>query len=449
MRGVRRALVLLLACAGGARAQAPVAADPVFPLHTDGTRLVDSAGREFRVVGDAAWTIMVGLTASEAGDYLSARRAAGFNTVLVEMVERGHAGPADRDGNLPFPADTPFRNPSPAYFRHVRAVLDLARAQGFLVLLSPAYVGYRCDPKNWCDALRRASIADLEAWGRAVGELTAGLPNIIWVHGGDVDARTYGVTDRVEAVYRGIAAVQPAALHTAHCSRNFSAIDCYERLGLDINTTYSDCELTPHFVRLDRLRAPAMPSIYIEGRYEEERSTPLCVRSQLWWSFLGGSVGHVFGNKRIWRFDPDWRDALATPGTRSMTVASRLLARLDGSEVLEPVGPAATPLRVSRGPSAARRLATWPVPLGLAWATLTAADDRVPVAGSTRTTVAYLPWPTRFEYWGHHPVRCWIHPVTGAIRAAAGDPATLSSPDRGDWLFVAEASTRVCSGDQL
>lgn len=438
--------ILLLALVHGHGDPARAAPSP-FPLRVEGHRLLDTSGRDFHVLGDAAWTIMVGLTLEEADAYLATRQAAGFNTVLVEMVERGHAGPADRDGNLPFPAATPFRNPSEAYFRHVRAVLELAQARDFLVLLSPAYVGYRCDTKNWCEDLRRTPLADLEAWGRSVGQLTVGLPNILWVHGGDVDARTYGVTQQVEAVYRGIDAALSGALHTAHCSRNFSALDCYEQLGLDVNTTYSDCELTPDMVRLDRIRAPSMPSIYIEGRYEEEKSTPVCVRSQLWWSFLGGSVGHVFGNKRIWRFDPDWRDALDTPGARAMSVAAWLLGRLDKGELLVPVATREV-LDVSRGASALRRLAAWPVPLGVAWDTFRTDDDRIPVASSERATVAYLPYATRFDYRGPHPVRCWIHPVTGAVTPLVAAAAGLDSPGSGDWLFVAEDAVRLCRARQ-
>jgi len=438
---VRFVLLLGFLLAGdvGAAGGAP------FPLRADGTRLVGADGRDFHVVGDAAWTLIVSLTLDEAEAYLEARKAAGFNTILVELVERGHAGPADRNGNLPFPEERPFTAPSPAYFRHARAVLDLALEHGFLVLLAPAYVGYRCDPKNWCDELRRTPDADLEAYGRYVGGLLAGYPNLVWVHGGDVDARTYGVLGKVEAVYRGIAAVLPGALHTGHCSRNFSAIDCYERPWLNVNTTYSDCELTPAKVHLDRLRAPALPSIYIEGSYEEEKSTPLCVRSQLWWSYLGGSVGHVFGNKRIWQFEPDWRSALDTPGTRAMTVASGLLDRLrDAGEHLEPVPSGESPVRVDPLASAWYRWWEWSYPRSLAWTTAVNRGDEVPVAASATTTVAYLPYATRFAYVGGHGVLCWVEPRTGEALPLEDDVTAIRTPDAGDWLFVAEAAPRLC-----
>lgn len=449
------AMKVLLACllAGNlalSPARAAGEAGARFPLTVLGSRLIDARGQEFRVIGDAPWTMIVALTPEEADSYLAARKAAGFNTILVELVERSHVGPRDRNGNLPFPGDSPFTAPSEEYFQHAQAILDLALKHDFLVLLSHAYLGYRCGKNGWCNEMLRASDADLEAYGRYVGTLLARYPNLIWVHGGDVDARIYKVMGKVEAVYRGVAAALPGAMHTAHCSRNFSAIDCYDRPWLTVNTTYSDCEQTPVRVILDRRRAADMPSIYIEGRYEEEKSTPVCIRSQLWWSYLGGSVGHVFGNKRIWLFEPDWRDALDTPGARAMTVASKLLARLQvSSDELVPQSLADSPLHVDIVATAWARAREMAYPRKLAWATVVDRPVEIPVAGSARATVAYLPYRTRFSYSGAGDVLCWIDSETGVIRPVTDDASAIESPSAEDWLFVAEKGERICAGNSL
>lgn len=426
---------------------ASVAADSRFPLRAEGNRLVDAQGRDFHVVGDAPWTLLVGLTLEEADEYLASRQAAGFNTILVELVERSHAGPRNRQGDAPFPEATPFSALSPEYVRHAQAVMDLALKHQFLVLMSHAYLGYRCRPdQGWCNEMLRTPDGALEVYGRQVGAAFARYPNLIWVHGGDVDATSYQAMPKVEAVYRGINAVLPGALHTAHCSRNLSAVDCYMRPWLNVNTTYSDCELTPARVTLDRSRAARMPSIYIEGRYEEEKSTPLCVRSQLWWSYLGGSVGHVFGNKRIWLFEPDWRDALDTPGTRAMSVASRLLDDLRAAnDELVPVPLAESALRPDVWWSAWERAGASSASLKLAWTTLVDRPDEIPVAVSANTTVAYLPHATRFSYARKSAARCWVDPRTGAILPIAVDGEDLSSPDAQDWVFVAETAPRICA----
>lgn len=432
------------ASADGAAASGAGVAGTRFPLHVDGQRLVDAGGRDFRIIGDAPWTLIVALTLDEARDYLAARKAQGFNTILVELIEPKFSGPRDRAGDLPFPKGRPFEDPSPAYFAHARAVIDLALKDDFLVLLAPAYLGYNCGSEGYCRQMLATPDATLQAYGKYVASQFADVPNLIWVEGGDVDARRYGAMGKVEAVYRGIHAVLPDALHTAHCARNFSAVDCYDQAWLDVNSTYSDCEQTPAKIRLDRQRVADRPSIYIEGRYEEEQSTLLCVRSQLWWSMLGGSVGHVFGNKRIWRFEPDWRQALDTPGARAMTAASTLFARLaQAGQRPVAVDLADSPIEVERLATAWDRLADADPSPSLALAAITGSEQEIPVAESPDATIAYLPYPATIRYRGKFQALCWIDPRTGAVKPADRDEA-LESPDDRDWLFVAEKTGSLC-----
>ena len=62
-----------------------------------------------------------------------------------------------------------------------------------------------------------------------------------------------------------------------------------------------------------------MPFFYIEGTYENEGASDVCLRSQAYWSILGGSSGHVFGNNPIWAFTgPAWQQALNSTGAQSM-----------------------------------------------------------------------------------------------------------------------------------
>jgi len=415
-----------------------------FPLHTDGQRLVDADGEDFRIIGDAPWTLIVALTLDEARDYLIARQAQGFNTILVELIEPEFSGPRDRAGDLPFPEGRPFEDPSPAYFAHARAVIELALDHHFLVLLAPAYLGYDCGREGYCRQMLETPDATLEAYGRYVARLLADYPNLIWVHGGDVAAGRHGAMGKVEAVYQGINAVLPNALHTAHCARNLSAVDCYDRPWLTVNSTYSDCEQTPEKIRLDRRRVPGRPSIYIEGRYEEEQSSPLCVRSQLWWSMLGGSVGHVFGNKRIWRFEPDWREALDTPGARAMTVASNLFARLaQAGQRPVAVDPDDAPIEVERLATSWDRLVGADPSPRQALAAITGSGQEIPVARSTGTTLAYLPEPATIRYTGRWQTVCWIDPRDGTVTMADRTRA-LQSPGTGDSLFVAERVPDLC-----
>jgi hypothetical protein len=395
-----------------------------FPLHVEGQQLFDSEGQKFVVLGDAAWTLIVALPLEAADTYLSVRKAQGFNTLLVELVEPEFSGPQNRYGDVPFPVGAEFTELSSEYFARAKSVLDLAAKQGFLVLLTPAYLGWQCGENGWCQQMLRTPDALLESYGRAIGSLLAEYPNIVWVHGGDVDPNLYQARTKVEAVYRGIASAVPTALHTAHCSRNLSAVDCYDWSWLSMNTTYSDCNQTPALIRKDQQRVTRMPSLYIEGRYEEEGATDLCLRSQMWWSFLGGSIGHVFGNKRIWRFESDWQKALDTNGARAMTVASKLLAKLQvtSRELNE------TAIRLNTWATALLRLSKPPSQLGEVWSGLAGSALEIPVASSATSTIAYLPYPTSLSYSRSGDTLCWVDPRSGAITSSL--TSVRNSPSR-------------------
>ncbi len=131
-------LALLLVLCGGASGSSACQLGAVqFPLRLDpdGRRLEDVLGRPFLVNGDSAWSLMVMLTKPQVESYFDDRRQKGFNSVLVNLIERGYGGPANTDGQLPFvPADD-YTAPNEAYFAHADRVIDEAAERDMLVLL--------------------------------------------------------------------------------------------------------------------------------------------------------------------------------------------------------------------------------------------------------------------------------------------------------------------------
>jgi uncharacterized protein DUF4038/collagenase-like protein with putative collagen-binding domain len=297
-----------------------------FPLHVsaDERNLEDGRGRDFRINGDAAWSLMVQLDKADAQAYLEDRRQRGFNTVLVNLIERGHGGPENAEGQAPFLRDSDFTMPNSAYFDHAAWVLDRAAERGILVLLAPAYLGVGCGSEGWCDQMLSQSVDAMRSYGRFLGNRFRGYTNIIWVNGGDTNASSHHAESYVDAIALGIREISPGQLQTAHCSRNNSAIECYPEPWLDVNTTYSDCSRTLGATQDDWQRVPPRVFFYIEGRYENEGADIGCLIDQHAWSVLGGSSGHVFGNGPIWPFEPGWQRDLDSPGTEAMRNLSRL-----------------------------------------------------------------------------------------------------------------------------
>src|SRR4029078_12547407 len=92
------------------------------------------------------------LRSADVASCCDERRAKGFNTLLLEFVERTPDHPAGMptlDGQSPFTKTLPgstipdFTALNDAYFAHVDEVVSLAGARGFLVLFTAAYLGYQ------------------------------------------------------------------------------------------------------------------------------------------------------------------------------------------------------------------------------------------------------------------------------------------------------------------
>jgi hypothetical protein len=328
-RSFRGALapILWLACGVAAGAtRADVLGDVEYPLRVsqDDRRLEDILGRPFLVNGDAAWSLMVVPTEQEAEAYLENRRQKGFNAVLVNLIERGFGGPEDAAGNPPFLTPNDFTTPNEAYFAHADRVIDMAAAKGMLVLLTPAYLGIQCGSQGWCEQMLDQPVSAMTTYGRYLGNRYRSRRNILWVHGGDTPSIPHGVDGHVNAIANGIREMDQGALHTGHCSRQNSAIECYDEPWLDVNTTYSNCDATLTRTLDDYERIPTQAFFYIEGRYESDPGDLGCVIDQEAWAVLGGASGHVFGNNPIWRFGDGWQDELDSVGAKAMAHLSDL-----------------------------------------------------------------------------------------------------------------------------
>jgi hypothetical protein len=315
-----------------------------FPLTVEpGKRyLVDSAGTPFLIQGDTAWSLIAELTREEVDRYVADRRARGFNTILVSLIEYHYArhAPANAYGERPFrswpvaalasldvllPVSlfTDYGAPNEAYFDHADWVLRRAAEEGFLVLLTPSYIG--CCSDGWYRAMVANGVDQLSDYGEYLGRRYRDFTNILWVHAGDGDPPR---KDLVSAIAEGIQRYDPRALHTAHGAPDSAVADYWAGAGwLDINNVYTYGPVyeraLAQYARRDR-----MPFFLIESAYENEHgAAEQRLRTQAYQAVLSGAAGQVFGNNPIWHFDGPgvyaapigWREALDSRGAQSMT----------------------------------------------------------------------------------------------------------------------------------
>src|SRR5262249_1827675 len=119
--------------------------------------------------------------------YLDDRRRRGFNAILVNLIEHKFCSqpPRTRAGLAPFGKPDRFVAPNPAYFDFAEQVVRKADAQGIVVFLCPAYLGYDGGDEGWFQEIRAGGRQALHDYGRFIGERFRSHPNIIWTIGGD------------------------------------------------------------------------------------------------------------------------------------------------------------------------------------------------------------------------------------------------------------------------
>lgn len=310
-----------------------------FPLRADATKryLLDSDDRPFLLNGDTAWSLIAQLTLEGADKYLADRQARGFNAILVNLIEHKFSAhpPRNAYGHTPFHEPGNFSTPNDAYFDHALRVVLAAERRGLLVLMTPAYLGFRGGDQGWYQEMVASPLANLGHYGRYLGRRFRSAPNVLWVNGGDFDPPAREVTREVA---QGIRELDPDSLMTAHGAEGTPAAARWgSEAWLDIDTVYT---YEPVFEPCLRRRDAALgrrPFMLIESRYEGEADgTEQRIRAQAYGALLAGAAGHVFGNNPLWTFGAEgvfpaamrWEQALASPGGRSMTHLRSLFERL-------------------------------------------------------------------------------------------------------------------------
>jgi hypothetical protein len=395
---------------------------PRYPLtiSPNRRRLLDADRQPLLIQGDAAWSLIANLEYADAVHYLDDRRGRGFNTFIVNLVEHCYSRnpPCDLAGREPFEKPGDIGTPSDHYFDAAERVLAACAERGMLVILAPAYVGYRRDRgpgisphlDGWHDEIIATGPAGCRRYGEYLGRRFSRFTNIIWCIGGDwhPDDTRPGL----DAIAAGLRSAGITTLFTAHPHPEFSPIDSYPGADwLDLNVTYT-YGIVHRALLGDWQRDPPWPFFLIESTYEgEHNASEQQIRRQAYWSVLCGGNGHCMGNFPIWSFWEGWKTALDQAGSQAMARWGRFFRALPWSELVPDLG-----LRlVSSGLGEAR---------GLDRVTAAMTDDG-------RLAVAYLPVHRPIEIQlsalsGGRVIIEWFEPATGR-RVPGGTMVTEGS----------------------
>jgi hypothetical protein len=406
-----------------------------FPLSisADRRRLLDADGLPFLVQGDAAWSLIANLTYDDAIHYLDDRRAKGFNTVLVNLVEHLFSDdpPRDRAGHEPFTTPGDMGTPNDAYFEAAERVLDACAERDLLVILAPTYLGYRHERPGlsphldgWHDEIVATGPEGCRLYGEYLGRRFGRFSNLMWCIGGDWHASN--VRASLDAAAAGLRSTGVRGLFTAHVHPETSPVDAFVGSDwLDVNVTYTYGIVHRELLR-DWGREPVWPFFLIESTYEgEHNASALQVRRQAWWSVLCGGNGHIMGNHPIWSFGKGWEEALDLPASEMMARWGAFFRAVPWADLL----PDVDHLIATGGLGEARGL------------------DRATAAATAERRIAVIYTPTQRpievqlgELAGPRVRASWFEPATGRTSAAgvleASGAAWFTPPFTTDGALV-------------
>ena len=319
---------LLMSCGGGEESTPATLYSYPLTVASAGRHVVDQNGKPFLLVGDAAWSLFVNLSKSDADFYLENRKQLGFTGVIVNLIEHLFAAnaPQNLHGVAPFTGQAFTTTPNDAYFAHVDYIIKSAAAKGIVILLFPVYLGANCGSQGWCAEVEAATISDMRGWGQYVGNRYKDADNIIWVIGGDTDPSP--VREKVQAVVDGIRSADSRHLFTAHNDLDQMAVTPWPGAAwLNVNNVYTASFTLYESILSARSNSPSKPVFLVESRYENAGlPTPQELRAQSYWTLLSGGFGHVFGNCPLWGFgfagqfctSTDWKAELNNVGSLNM-----------------------------------------------------------------------------------------------------------------------------------
>jgi len=418
----------------GARFPAGVSADDRY--------FIDQAGEPWFGLGDTAWSLIGQLGPRDVDRYLDDRAARGFNLVLANVLEHYYSdnAPNNYRDDSPF-TGTPFRSaPNEAYWRHVDYVVEAARMRGITVLLCPAYLGSRTE-EGWSEEVANASNEDVAEFGAFLRDRYGDFPNIMWLIGHD---RAPDDTERtrMEAL---AAELPPNDLVGLGASPSADVLGTPPwsptTIAPDFETVYAYEDMPVVDTGRGWAMSPTRPVMFLEGQYEQERSTvpgDALLRRQEYGAFVAGAAAVLFGNNPIWHFESvplyefegTWQDNLASLGTGDAQHLGELVRTLPWWEMQPDT---AGDLLVDGDPEgnlAARYAGSH--------ALVYVPTARIVVLDMGRLTAAGRVEMRRFDPRSHDSELVGTYPAEGLVAVRPSGPNAAGDDD---WVYVLSPAT--------
>jgi hypothetical protein len=298
----------------------------VYPLKVsaNGRYLVDQSGTPVFWLGTTQWQLVRNHTLDEARLILQKTASHGFSFAQVMLLGPGDGTSpnvgrqANVEGELPWLGGNPL-TPNEAYFRHVDAVIDIARQENVVISLTVFHQHQQ----------QIITVANARRWARWIAQRYRNVPNIVW------STTPHAVPEFVPVLRELMAGLREGdeGAHLITCKPDpgpYSSSFLHAAPELDFNSiqTWTWVERIYPLVTGDYNLEPVKPVLMAEGAYEEGPEydftvTPLWVRRQAYYSYLAGAH-HTYGHNDSWRGNPTWPQSLDAPGAVQLGLLRRI-----------------------------------------------------------------------------------------------------------------------------
>ena len=321
-------------------------------------------GQPFFMLGDTGWLLPERLDRAEAQYYLQKCRVAGFNTVLIQVMDGTPSFNIYGQQSLPAGWDLSKADPAGvySYWDHLDYIIKLAEQNGI-------YIGM---VTIWGSQVKAENInaQQAKAYGKFLANRYKNSPNIIWVMGGDIQGDIH--PEVWESLATSIKSIDHNHLMTYHPRGRYTSAKWWSKeKWLDFHTFQSghrkygqrmgnkdypipDNTEEDNWMYVDSTWAykPIKPVLDAEPSYEdipkglhdpnEERWQDYDVRRYAYWSVFAGSCGHTYGHNAIMQMlkpgyptsygsdgaEKPWYVALNDPGFNQMKHLKNLMLSL-------------------------------------------------------------------------------------------------------------------------
>ena len=194
-------------------------------------------GKPFFWLGDTVWSAFTNPTAEEWREYLSFRRAQGFNVLQINTLpqwdrcrpDQGiYPYPLRGDGSLDYTAE-----PNRAYFERAQEFCRMANEEGFTPALVLCWANLV--PGTWLNRLFPTQVWPLEAVERHVELVTKLFEEFapVYIVSGDTDLNTPETVAYYRRCIDLLKELAPSALRTMHLCGGFLGLTPELAEGLD------------------------------------------------------------------------------------------------------------------------------------------------------------------------------------------------------------------------